>query len=94
MRCIIESGSGSWASSSSLLSSQLVLDAAHSYAREAVQHVWLVDPRAKSVEVFRLDAASYRLVAVHGDAGVVRLEPFDAIELSLSALWPTRAGVP
>jgi Uma2 family endonuclease len=65
-----------------------------SYAREQVRHVWLVDPRAKSVEVFRLDAEGYRLVAVHGDADVVRLEPFDAIELTLSALWPGRAGAP
>lgn len=59
-----------------------------------VQHVWLVDPRAKSVEVLRPNVGSYRLVSVHGDADVARLEPFDAIELSLSALWPTRASAP
>lgn len=62
------------------------------YARERVRHLWLVDPRAKSLEVFRLDADTYRLVAVHGDSDVVRIEPFDAIELSLSALWPERAA--
>ena len=62
------------------------------YAREQVRHLWLVDPRAKSVEVFRLDADTYRLVAVRGDSEVVRIEPFDAIELSLSALWPERAS--
>ncbi|MBK7579713.1 MAG: Uma2 family endonuclease [Myxococcales bacterium] len=62
------------------------------YAREQVRHLWLVDPRAKSVEVFRLDADTYRLVAVHGDCDVVRIEPFEAVELSLSALWPERAG--
>ena len=64
------------------------------YAREQVRHVWLVDPKARSVEVFRLDADSYRLAAVHGEADVVRFEPFDAIELTLSALWPERAGTP
>jgi hypothetical protein len=57
-----------------------------------VRHLWLVDPRAKSVEVFRLDADTYRIVAVHGDRDVVRVEPFEAIELSLTALWPERAG--
>ena len=64
------------------------------YAREQVRHVWLVDPKATSGEVFRLDADSYRLAAVHGEADVVRFEPFDAIELTLSALWPERAGTP
>lgn len=64
------------------------------YARERVPHIWLVDPKAKSMEVFRLDAESYRLVAVHGEADVVRLEPFEAVELTLSALWPERPRTP
>jgi len=58
------------------------------YAREKVAHVWLVDPIARSVEVFRLDGESYRLVVTRGEDEVVRLEPFDAIELELGALWP------
>lgn len=58
------------------------------YAREGVTHVWLVDPRAKSIEVFRLDGANYRLVTVHGESEVARIEPFEAVELELSALWP------
>ncbi len=58
------------------------------YAREKVPHVWLVNPTARSVEVFRLDGASYRLIVTHGEDEVVRLEPFDAIELELGALWP------
>jgi len=58
------------------------------YAREQVAHVWLVDPTARSVEVFRLDGESYRLVVTRGEDEVVRLEPFDAIELELGALWP------
>jgi len=59
------------------------------YAREKVAHVWLVDPIARSVEVFRLDGESYRLVVTRGEDEVVRLEPFDAIELELGALWPS-----
>lgn len=58
------------------------------YAREKVAHVWLVDPTARSVEVFRLDGETYRLVVTRGEDEVVRLEPFDAIELELGALWP------
>ena len=57
------------------------------YARAGVAHLWLVDPLARSVEVFQLDGASYRLILVHGEEEAVRLPPFEAVELSLGALW-------
>jgi Uma2 family endonuclease len=59
------------------------------YARAGVCRVWLVDPRVRSVEVLRLDGESYRWVSTHGEDECARLEPFDAIELELQALWPT-----
>lgn len=57
------------------------------YARAQVQHAWLVDPVAKSIEVFRLQGAFYSLVAAVAGETPVRLEPFDAIELDIAALW-------
>lgn len=57
------------------------------YARERVSHVWFVDPIVKTLEILRLDGATYRIVAVHRDDAKVRAEPFDAIELELSTLW-------
>lgn len=62
------------------------------YAREGVNHVWLVDPRARLIDVMRLDGETYRLVATYGGQEVGRLEPFDAIELELAALWPSPLG--
>ena len=57
------------------------------YARAGVGHVWLVDPILKTLEARRLDAGSYRLLATsRGDVNA-RIEPFDAVELELSALW-------
>ena len=57
------------------------------HAREAVGHVWLIDPEPRLLEVYRLDGESYRLVGSYeGDAGV-RAELFDAIELELGAPW-------
>ncbi len=57
------------------------------YAREGVGHVWFVDPEAQTLEVLRLDGATFRIVQ-HGDGPhVVRAEPFDAIELDLALLW-------
>jgi len=57
------------------------------YAREGVAYVWLLDPLVMTLEVLRLDGASYRVAGTsHGNAKV-RAEPFDAVELDLSVLW-------
>jgi Uma2 family endonuclease len=57
------------------------------YAAHGVGHVWLVDPGPKTLEVFRLDGETYRLIATYDGEGLVRAEPFAAIELDLGALW-------
>ncbi|MDY7226652.1 Uma2 family endonuclease [Hyalangium rubrum] len=57
------------------------------YARERVRHVWLVDPVARTLEVFRLDGERYTLLVTHAGSARVRAEPFDAIELALAFLW-------
>jgi Uma2 family endonuclease len=57
------------------------------YAREGVRHVWLVDPEARTLEVFRLEGEHYSLLATHAGLARVRAEPFDAIELELAFLW-------
>jgi Uma2 family endonuclease len=57
------------------------------YASLGVAHAWLVDPTAKTVEVFRLSGAHWVLVAVHGDPDPMRAEPFDAVEIPLARLF-------
>lgn len=57
------------------------------YAREGVQHVWLVDPALRTVEVLRLDGDTYRIIITHRDDATCRLEPFEDIELILARLW-------
>jgi Uma2 family endonuclease len=57
------------------------------YAREGVRHVWLMDPQARTLEVFRLEGPDYVLLATHSGAGHIRAEPFEAIELHLPFLW-------
>lgn len=57
------------------------------FAREHVAHVWLVNPISKTLEVLRLDGATYRVIATHHDDAKARIEPFEAIELELGALW-------
>ena len=57
------------------------------YAREGVKHAWLVDPGAKTLEVFELRGEVYALVQSASEAETGRYVPFDAIELELAALW-------
>ena len=57
------------------------------YRREGVGHYWLVDPRDKTLEVYRLVGGRWiELDTWEGDV-VVRAEPFDAIDLDLTVLW-------
>ncbi|WP_437781221.1 Uma2 family endonuclease [Sorangium sp. So ce1097] len=58
------------------------------YAREGVRHAWLVDPIARTLEVYTLgEDRRWGPAVVHRDAARVRAQPFDAIELELSVLW-------
>ncbi|WP_437878656.1 Uma2 family endonuclease [Sorangium sp. So ce513] len=60
------------------------------YAREGVRHAWLVDPIARTLEVYVLGGdRRWGSAVIHRDAARVRIEPFDAIELDLSVLWAT-----
>jgi Uma2 family endonuclease len=52
------------------------------YAREGVGHVWLIDPLAQTLEVFKLDGARYALILTAGGDAVVRAASFDAIALA------------
>ncbi len=58
------------------------------YRREHVGHVWLLDPRQRTLEVYKLNARGRweELESYEGDT-VVRAEPFDAVEIDLSILW-------
>jgi len=57
------------------------------YAREQVQHVWLVDPIARTLEVFERQGELWLLLQIFAQDAPVRARPFDAIELDLSLLW-------
>jgi Uma2 family endonuclease len=58
------------------------------YARQGVQHAWLIDPIKRTLEAYVLGKGSrWTAAGVHGGAARVRLAPFEAVELDLSALW-------
>ena len=57
------------------------------YAREHVQHLWLVDPTARTLEVYRLDADRWIVDSAHGGPDTVHVAPFDAAEVDLRRWW-------
>lgn len=57
------------------------------WAREDVRHLWIVDPLARTVEVFRLEGGRWVVATVHAVAGPARIEPFDAVELDVDRWW-------
>ena len=59
----------------------------HIYAREGVEFVWLLDPVGRTLEAFQLREGRWLELGSWGDDDRVRVAPFDAIELELSALW-------
>jgi Uma2 family endonuclease len=57
------------------------------YAREGIPHCWIVDPLAKTLETFRLEAGDWVPVAAHAGTERVHAEPFEAVELDLKRWW-------
>jgi hypothetical protein len=57
------------------------------YAREEVSHVWLLNPIAETMEIYRLEGGRWLLLATSVGDATIRAEPFDAIELDLFRLW-------
>ncbi len=64
------------------------------YARERVGHVWLVDPRERTVEVFRMADATYSLVGTFGGDDALVAEPFDALPIPPAFLWSSKGSAP
>ena len=50
------------------------------YAREHVEHVWLVDPIARTLEAFHLESDRWVLLGTWRDDARVRVAPFEAFE--------------
>jgi len=57
------------------------------YARYGVQHVWVVDPLAQTLEAFELQQGRWTLISTLKDDDQVAVPPFDAVTFSLADLW-------
>lgn len=52
-----------------------------------VAHLWLVDPWARILEVFKATDDGWRLVSARKDDAQVAEVPFDAVAFPVAALW-------
>lgn len=57
------------------------------YAAHGVEHLWLLDPILRTLEAYRREGSRWLLLGSHADQDVVRVPPFDAIDLELGTLW-------
>lgn len=57
------------------------------YAHYGVSYAWLVDPVARTLEVYHLDGGQWRLSSEASADQVIRAVPFEAIPLALGRLW-------
>ena len=57
------------------------------YRDSGVPFYWIFDPMVKVVEAYRLEAKEYALALTAKDDAVVRLPPFEDLELRLGDIW-------
>lgn len=58
------------------------------YARENVGHLWFLDPRERTLEVFKLVAGVWVPIRLLKNDAVAAAEPFEAAPFPLARLWP------
>ncbi|HEX6160507.1 MAG TPA: Uma2 family endonuclease [Thermoanaerobaculia bacterium] len=57
------------------------------YAHYGIVYTWLVDPVLRTIEAYRLEGSHYSLIGAYEGEEPARIEPFEAVELPLKALW-------
>jgi Uma2 family endonuclease len=57
------------------------------YAQSGVLHFWLIDPLARTFDVFRLESGQWVVAGLYAEDDKVRAEPFQDIVIELVNLW-------
>jgi Uma2 family endonuclease len=57
------------------------------YARFGVAYLWLVDPLARTLETFALDAGRCVVTGQFKDEDIIAIPPFEALSIVLERLW-------
>jgi Uma2 family endonuclease len=57
------------------------------YAAAGIPHYWILDPRARALEPYRLTAQGYEMMGRFGPGTVFRPELFPGLEIPIDDLW-------
>jgi Uma2 family endonuclease len=64
------------------------------YARAGVPFYWLVDPAERVLEALALRDGGWFEVGVYDDTALVRITPFEAVELEVGRMFLPRTTQP
>lgn len=57
------------------------------YAQYGIPHFWLIDPLARTLDVFRLESGKWVVAGLFVEDDKARAEPFQDIAIELANLW-------
>jgi len=57
------------------------------YAASGIPHYWIVDPRTRTLEAYRLTEDGYELTGTYGPGSTFRPELFPGLEIPIDELW-------
>jgi Uma2 family endonuclease len=61
------------------------------YAKGGVKYYWILDPKPRTIEGYRLVRGKYRLTGKGKNSDIVQLPPFGDLKIPLNELWQPRA---
>lgn len=59
----------------------------NAYAKHQVEHYWIIDPDARTLEAFELEKGAYRLIAARSEEETFQPSLFPNLTIALSELW-------
>ena len=60
------------------------------YTEHGVNFLWLLDPQVLTLEAYRLESGRWIMLGSYAEDDLLRVEPFQEIEINLGELWPQR----
>jgi Uma2 family endonuclease len=57
------------------------------YAASGIAHYWILDPRTRTLEAYRLTEQGYELTGAYGPGSAFRPELFPGLEIPIDELW-------